>query len=74
MKDRKKKMAIAPMSLFSLSVLPPKKLKTDFNNPFSGFSACVTVVISSVELSAILYSSLPSLKDSLDLGFGIRLV
>jgi hypothetical protein len=54
MKDRKKKMAMAPMSLFSLSVLPPKKLKTDFNNPFSGFTVCITVVSSTVELSAIL--------------------
>jgi hypothetical protein len=53
MKDRKKNMAMAPMSLFSLSVLPPKKLKTDFNNPFSGFTACVIVVSSTVELSDI---------------------
>jgi hypothetical protein len=54
MKDRKKNMAMAPMSLFSPSVLPPKKLKTDFNNPLSSFTACVPVVLSTVELSAIL--------------------
>ena len=53
-KDRKKKMAMAPRLLFSINVLMPKKSKKDFNGRFWGPRAAPSVVVLTVELSAIL--------------------
>jgi hypothetical protein len=53
-KDRKKKMAMAPISLFRRRALPPKKSKKDLIGPFLGIAAAGSVVVSTVEFSAII--------------------
>jgi hypothetical protein len=58
-KDREKKMAMAPRSLFRRRALPPKKSKKDFKNPFEGFTSASSVALSTVEFSAILKVPFP---------------
>jgi hypothetical protein len=58
-KERKKKMPRAPRSLFRRRALPPKKSKKDFINPLDGWAAAGSVVVSTVEFSAIFWVPLP---------------
>ena len=58
-KERKKNIAMAPRSLFRCRALPPKKSKKDFINPLDGFTAAGSVVVSTVEFSAIFWVPLP---------------
>ena len=54
---------MAPRSLLSLSVLPPKKLKNDFNGPSVGLSDIRSVVSTTVVLSAISWFLLPPMNE-----------